>query len=301
MSQRPFGPLFGLLGASVIGLAASAQAQDRPPFGAQVDGLFVFQGDSDLSEGGEFSSNRTFLRAVTAYNFDNGASLGLSVSYGQFDYEFSDASTQPWTDIRDIRISIPARFRVGDRATAFVSPQIRWDYQREADADDGQTYGAFAGIAWEVSDSLTIGPGLGVFSTIGDNGTDVFPALLVDWDINDRWNLSTGTGLGATQGPGLTLGYAATDELSFGLTARYENIRFRLDDEGLAPDGIGEDRSIPVVLSLDYTPNPGVSLSVFAGAEFDGQLTLEDSSGAEISQQDYETAPIAGFAFRFRF
>ncbi|CUH45316.1 hypothetical protein [Ruegeria atlantica] len=130
---------------------------------------------------------------------------------------------------------------------------------------------------------------------------DFFPALLVDWDINDRWNLNTGSGIGATRGPGLTLSYAMTDTINLSLAARSERIRFRLDDQDLAPDGVGEDKSIPVVLALDYSPNPGVSLNVFAGAEFDGRLTLDDENGNEIGRQSYDTAPLVDFAFRFRF
>ena len=107
--------------------------------------------------------------------------------------------------------------------------------------------------------------------------------------------------MGATQGPGLTLGYAVSDSVNLSLSARSERVRFRLDGSGLAPNGVGQDQSIPLVASLDYEPNPGLAISVFAGAEFNGELTLEDSRGTEISRQTYETAPIAGFAFRLRF
>lgn len=289
---------------SVISVLISSNpsvAQMRTGWGTQVDGLAAFQGSASLSGGGDFSANRTFLRASSLYNFGNGNFAGLSASVGQFDYEFSQAVNQPWTGIRDIRISAPVRFRVGETASVFLSPQIRWDFQRGASASDGQTAGIFAGIAWQVGENLRIGPAFGAFTQLAESGTELFPAILVDWDINDSWNLNTGSGLGATRGPGLTLKYAYNDKLNISLSARSERVRFRLDGSGLAPNGVGEDKSVPVVLALDYNPNPGVSLSVFAGAEFDGQLTLDDSSGAEISRQSYETAPVAGIAFRVRF
>ncbi|MCA0873801.1 hypothetical protein LCL97_23465 [Seohaeicola saemankumensis] len=292
---------FGLAALSVSLAGSPALAQQRLGWVGQVDGLAAFQGSADLSGGGNFTANRSFLRATALYLADPGTSVGLSVSVGQFDYEFSQAVNQPWTGIRDIRVSVPLRFRVGDSATAFVSPQIRWDYQRGASASDGRTYGIFAGVAWEVSERLTIGPAFGAYTQLEQGGIEFFPALLIDWDINDRWNLNTGSGLGATRGPGLSLSYAMTESLKLSLTARSERIRFRLDGTGPAPNGVGEDKSIPVVLSLDYNPNPGVSLSVFAGAEFDGQLTLDNATGVEISSQSYETAPVAGLAFRVRF
>lgn len=281
--------------------ALPVAAQQRLGWVSQVDGLVAYQGSADLDDGGDFTATRSFLRATGLYNFDNGTSFGASVSYGQLDYDFSAANNQPWNDIRDIRISAPLRFQAGQRASVFVSPQVRWDYQRGADASDGRTYGVFAGVAWRVSDSLTIGPAFGAFSQLEDGGTDFFPALLVDWDINDRWNLNTGSGIGATRGPGLTLSYALNDDFSLSLSARSEKIRFRLDDDGIAPNGIGEDQSIPVVAALSYNPNPGVSLTVFAGAEFDGRLTLEDENGTEIDRQGYDTAPLVGLAFRLRF
>ncbi len=289
-------------GAISLGFAAlPSAAQPRLGWAYQVDGLAAFQGDADLSDGGEFSASRAFLRATAFYNLEGGNSIGLSTSFGKLDYSFSQSNNQPWENIRDLRVAVPMRFRASDTATVFVSPQIRWDYQSGASASDGKTYGVFAGIAWQLNERLTIGPAFGAFSQFDDGGTDFFPALLIDWDLNDRWNLNTGSGIGATQGPGLTLSYTLTETIDLSLTARSERVRFRLDGEGLAPDGVGEDKSVPVVLSIGYNPNPGVSLSVFAGAEFDGRLTLDDANGAEISRQTYETAPLVGLAFRVRF
>ena len=295
--------VLSLAAGALLAVSANGpvQAQMRVGWNAQIDGFAAFQGSADLSGGGSFTANRAFLRAGSFYGFGDGNSAGVSVSFGQFDYEFSQALNQPWTGIQDVRISAPFRFRVGETASLFIAPQIRWDYQRGASASDGQTAGIFGGIAWQVSDSLTIGPAFGAFTQLEKSGLDLFPALLVDWDINDRWNLNTGSGLGATQGPGVTLKYAFNDTLGISLSARSERVRFRLDGTGLAANGIGEDKSIPVVLALDYNPNPGLSFSIFAGAEFDGQLTLDDASGVEISRQSYETAPLAGVALRVRF
>lgn len=287
--------------ALLVFSAVSAAAQPRTGWSTQVDGLAVSQGSAGLSGGGSFSATRSFLRASALYRFDSGTSVGLSASFGRFDYSFSAAAVQPWEDIRDIRLSMPIRFDLGQTTSVFLSPQIRWDYQSGARSSDGRTYGVFAGVAFRLNNRLTIGPAFGAFSQLEDSGTDVFPALLVDWKIDDRWSLSTSSGLGATQGPGLTLRYAVNDRVSLALTARSERVRFRLDGTGLAPNGVGEDRSVPVVISLAYDPNPGVSLSAFVGAEFNGQLTLDNANGAEISRQSYETAPIAGLAFRLRF
>lgn len=290
-----------LCGGAILLSTTGALAQQRTGWASQFDGLAVYQGNAGLSGGGEFSAERAFLRTGALYRFDSGASAGLFLSYGQFSYDFSLAGNQPWDRIRDVRISAPVRVSVGDTATVFISPQVRWDYEDGASSSDGRTYGVFAGITWQVNPNLRIGPAFGAFSELGTDDTEVFPAFLVDWDIARRWNLSTGTGLGATQGPGVILSYQHTDALSFSLGARSERVRFRLDNAGLAPGGVGEDRSVPVALSVDYQPNPAVRVSAFVGAEFDGRLTLDAANGAEISRQDYDTAPIVGFAARIRF
>ncbi len=285
----------------VAPFATASFAQERTGWGTQIEGLTVYQGETDLDEGGSFTSSRTFVRGSAIYRFGKDTSAGVSVSVGAFDYDFDDVSARPWKDIRDIRVSVPTRFRVSDTATAFISPQVRWDYESGADKSEGNTYGIFAGVAWKFSDTLTIGPAFGAYSQLEESGADVFPALLVDWDINQRWNLNTGAGLGATGGPGLTLGYDVTDSSRVSLSVRSESVRFRLDDNGLAPNGVGEDESIPVVISYQYEPNPGTLFSAFIGAEFDGELTLDDASGNQISRQSYDTAPLAGLALRLRF
>ncbi|MGI9370369.1 MAG: hypothetical protein ACR2O2_16180 [Ruegeria sp.] len=299
--MKSFVPLLSLSFAFVIHWILPATAQQRVGWLNQVDGLATYQGSADLSRGGDFTASRAFLRATSVYNRADNTFFGVSASFGQFDYEFSQADNQPWSDIRDVRLSVPFGFRFGDTGRVFVAPQVRWDYQSGVDASDGRTYGVFGGVAWQVNDDLLIGPAFGAYTQLEDSGAEFFPALLVDWNINDRWNLNTGSGLGATQGPGLSLRYAVSDTLDLSLSARSERVRFRLDDKGLAPNGVGEDRSIPVVLALGYNPNPGVSLNVFAGAELNGRLTLDNVNGSEISSQSYETAPLVGLAFRVRF
>jgi hypothetical protein len=283
-----------LLAAS---LPAAAQMPDRPLVFA-IDGLAASQGSADLDGGGSFSANRLYGRAGGLYRFDAG-SVGFFVSTGRIDYDFSD-TTAPWGEVTDIGISLPVRYTMG-RADIFVSPSLRYDYEEGADREDGQTAGAFVGFGWKFSDRLTLGPAFGIFSELESNDLNIFPAILVDWSITDRARLTTGPTIGATQGPGLAFDYAVTDRLRLGLAGRYENIRFRLDDDGPAPGGIGEDQSFPLVLTVDYEPFPGSRLAAFAGAELGGELRLEDAAGRLVESRDYDPAPIFGVAFRFGF
>jgi len=139
-----------------------------------------------------------------------------------------------------------------------------------------------------------------VFSELEDS-VSIFPILIVDWKITDRLRLETGGGLGATQGPGLDFKYRLSDTWSLGLGGRYESLRFRLDDKGPAPDGVGGDRSFPVYLSVTYSRGRDMQVSAIAGVELDGELRLEDSNGQLITRDNYESAPFLGGTFNFRF
>lgn len=282
-------------------LSGAALAQGAPTgWTSSVDGVVIYQDDADLDGGGDFSATRAFLRAGGLYNTGNGLFIGLGLSYGQLNYEFSDPANSLWDDVTDLRLAVPFTWQLDNGARVLAVPQLRWDYEDGANMSDGFTGGVFAGVAWPVSDALRIGPAFGVFSQL-DDSAQIFPALLIDWDIAPRWNLSTGNAPGATQGPGLTLTHALNDSINLSLAARVEQAQFRLDDSGLAPGGVGEDSAVPVVLAMEYQPNPGLSFSVFAGAEFGGELTVSDAAGSVVSRQDYDTTPIVGFAFRLRF
>ena len=281
--------------------ASLAQAQPRTGWMMEASGAAAYQGEADLSGGGDVAVTRSFLRFGGLYRFEGGTAAGLSLGVGHQSFDFGGGIAPLWDDVHSLRLSVPVRFDVGATGQAIVAPQVRSAHESGAGGSDSTTYGVFAGVSWQVSDSLRLGPAFGAFSKLESSGVDAFPALLVDWQINDRWSFGTGSGLAATRGPGLRLSYAYSDALDLGLGVRLEQSEFRLDETGLAPGGVGEDRSIPVVISLDYNPNPGVSVSGFVGAAFDGELTVEDARGVTIRKESYDTAPVAGLAARLRF
>ncbi|MCA8883322.1 MAG: hypothetical protein KDA50_06185 [Rhodobacteraceae bacterium] len=254
------------------------------------------QGEADIDGGGSVESSAGVLQFGARYGISPRSSVGVSVELGQGRYDFTDtARFGKDMEFRSDVLSLSYGFGVGDRGFGFVAPSVRWDGETGADADDAMTYGLSLGVAWRVSPSLTIGPALGLQTTLED-GTEAFPFLLVNWDITPRLNLSTGEGLGATQGPGLALRYAATDTVSIGIAARVEDVEFRLHDNrsGAAAGGTARDRSFPVVATLGWSPSDWFDLTAFAGVETNADFTLRDSGGSRIAQRDYDNAPIVG-------
>ena len=133
-------------------------------------------------------------------------------------------------------------------------PSFRVTKESGADTGDATTGGGFAGFSYRFSDRLTIGPGIGVISQIEDSAS-VFPVLIIDWKISDSLSFSTGRGLGATLGPGLILNWEPYSKWTFSLGGRYERLRFRLDNDRIAPKGIGDDRAFPVFGGITYSFN----------------------------------------------
>ena len=84
----------------------------------------------------------------------------------------------------------------------------------------------------------------------------------------------------------------------FGVAARYEKTRFRLDG---IEENIGEDKSVPVVLTANWKYKRKFSLTALAGVETSGSLSLEDSDGNRLSKLSYDTAPLAGLVATFKF
>jgi hypothetical protein len=293
--------LFSLLFASPV----SAQERPEGPFYFKLDGGGVHQSENDLTDsGGGFSIDRWFVSAGVDYAWDQRTSLGVSLGGGVSDYDFTDltgiGNGEPWDKINETRISATWRFGFSETGSMIIIPTMRLNGESDASSSDSSTYGLFAAATWRISEDLTIGPGIGVFSRL-ESGSTVFPILAIDWNISDRWNLSTGRGLAASQGPGLTLSYQLNEDWSLGLAGRYEDIEFRLDNSGVAAGGVGRDQSIPLVFTADLKASQKLSLSVFAGLELGGTLKIQDAMGETIEESDYDPAPLFGASFEFRF
>ena len=306
-NRAPKGATVGTLIAMFTLLyAMPLAAQTQPsPFVFKVEGAGLHQSEADLSDStGGFSMDRWFVSASLDYGWSLRDSIGVSIGGGSSSYEFNDLSSfgggKPWNKIEDSRISLTWRSGFGDRGTFFLVTTAHVNAEKGASSGDSTTYGLYAAAAWHIDENLTIGPGIGVFSRRED-GVRFFPIMAIDWNICDRWNLSTSRGLAASQGPGLTLGYQLNEDWTLGVSGRYEDIEFRLDDNGPEAGGVGRDQSLPLVLIATLSPSPQLTLSVFTGVELLGTLKLKNAIGDVVEESDYDPAPLFGATFEFRF
>jgi hypothetical protein len=283
----------------------NAQMGPEPGWSFPLGGAFTHQFDADIdNNGGKFSVDRIFLQGGTTYAIEKRRSISLSLGYGFDGYDFSGetgfSGLRPWKDINTFRISTPILWGLENKWTLFVIPSARFTGESGVSLGDGTQGGLFAGASYRFGDRLTLGPGIGVVSQIEDSAS-VFPVLLIDWKITDSLSLGTGRGMGATLGPGLFLNWKASDKWRVAFGGRYEKLRFRLNGSGVAPDGVGEDRSFPLLAGVTYHFTPRIQVSLLGGVELGGKLELDDKNGNLITDEDYDTAGFAGFTIRGRF
>jgi hypothetical protein len=181
----------------------------------------------------------------------------------------------------------------------FVAPQIEWDYESGASASDGQSYGAVVGITKVFSPQLVLGLGAGIFRKIDEN--KVFPFVIVNWKLDDKWRLRNSLPAGPAGGAGLELAYALDDNWEIAGGGAYRDYRFRLRDDGPVPGGIGENRGIPLFARLTRKLGPQGRIDLVAGAVVGGRLEVTNASGSATTSSDYKTAPLLGLTAAFDF
>jgi hypothetical protein len=294
-----------LVASIALGLMGGAAAEASPPSDWRwtLEGGAVSELDTSLDSGGEFGVDRLVVDLSAARRYASGTRVGVSLSYGQSRYDFSNAvqlgSSDPWGRIQQASLSASVFYALDDRWTIYGIPSLRFDGENGVSFSDGDTLGLLAGASYRFSDRLTIGPGVGVFGELEDD-TSLFPILIVDWKITDRLSLETGRGFAASRGPGLQLRWRQSQAWQFAFGGRYEKQRFRLDDDGVAPGGIGEDSAIPLFALAQYQPSPNLSLSLIGGVGTGGELRLEDADGKGLAESDFDPAAFFGATLRVR-
>ncbi|VGO22201.1 hypothetical protein SCARR_04283 [Pontiella sulfatireligans] len=296
--------LSGFILLTAFSAIAETNAPPRggPPLGwsTSVRGGSVYNFETDMDGGGNFSLHRYSVDAGLAYLFKADRMISLSVGYGLDDYDFSGVERQPWNNIENYRVSSFTRWALDEEWSLFAIPSVRSYGEKGSSFDDTLTGAFIGGASYKFSDRLTLGPGFAVAGQIEDDAR-YFPVLLLDWKITERLSLGTGSGGASSSGPGLTLSYTASKQWIYELSARYERRRFRLDKNNrFAPGGVGEDRNIPITGSITYQLYPGTSLSGIIGSSFGGRLRVEDRSGNKLRSEDYDPAAFAGLILKIR-
>ena len=315
---RPCASLAIIVGSTVLAAAAPVAAQEEaenapaPASGGvtidwRVLGGASYQADTDMDDGGEFNLMRAGIGLNAAFDVNSELRLDATVAY-QFDsYDFSGRTgfggLDPWEDINSLRMRIGARYIIDDQWAVFGGPILSFSAEDDASFSNSFTAGGVAGASYRMSDTFTLGFGYGVFGQIDDD-TKIFPFFTFNWKASDQLTIRSAelpVGMNARGGGGIEAAWALSDTWELALGAQYQTSRFRLDDEGVAPDGVGESRSVPIYVSSKWSITPNCMVGAFVGVVVGGELRLENDGGNRISEEDFDPAPLLGGRVSFRF
>jgi hypothetical protein len=292
-----------MMAAVVIG-ADGTLTEDRA-WTFKVTGAGAYQFDADLDDEGDFSVLRAATDLSVDYRFSPELSLDFRLGYGFDGYDFSEATSigaDPWEDIHTLGFGAHAAWKFAEDWSLHVGGLVAASGE-DAEWSDAVTGGGVVAVTWRVNERLLVGAGVGGVSRIEDD-PQIFPVVILEWGITDNLRLTTASRAAvpsATSRGGLELVFAPDQTWEIAVGGRYDVRRFRLDDEGVAPEGVGEDESLPLWVRVGHRFNDNIRVDLFAGFTAFGELSLNDEDGHELADDDYDPAAFVGGALSIEF
>lgn len=252
------------------------------------------QGSSDIDGGGSYSMSSLLIRMSAIKPVSTRTFMGFGISYDITNYDFENPSAfngqQPWNNIRSLNFSLPVVFRTDYHWTFVASPSIGTFQEVDADWRDSLAYGAIFIGSYNFERGNRLGIGLGAFDRFDE--TALFPFLSVKWQLTENLRIGNALNAGPTGPAGLQLAYRFSEKWEAAIGFSRRSFRFRLDDTGIAPGGIGTQAGRLLFLRLSTDLTRTLHLDLHAGINHDGNLILENNDNVTVASADYETAPL---------
>ena len=289
----------GLLAALAAAGAAQAQGDWHPS--ASFTPIYV--GNAGIDGGGDYSMAGAIVRAGVTRSLGGPNLAGVTFNYDYLDYSFSNPAAfggvAPWNVVQRYGVAAPLMFGVSEGWLLTVIPSVDWFRENGASEGDSLTFGAVLSATRFFADGNRLGLGVGVFQRL--EKTSYFPLLLVDWKLSDRWRLTNPLSAGPTGPAGLEIDYRLDGGWNLGLGAAWRTTRFRLSETGPVPNGIGEERGLPVFVRATRSFGGGMAMNLYAGVVTAGQLRVEDKNGNGLREVDVDPTPLLAVTFSARF
>jgi hypothetical protein len=296
-------PHLELPAACIVALLAPPTGAQQPswaPFAAVTP---FYEADADLDRGGEYGLSGVQLQAGTSGPIGTGFRAGVTFTYDYYKGSFSNPTAfggaAPWGKLHHYGISVPLAWALDREWSIGIAPSIDWFRESGASTSDARAWGAVLTALRTDRDGNRIGFGIAAFDAIEE--TRVFPVVLVDWQLSDRWRLLNPLPAGPTGPAGLELDYRFDGGWSLGVGVAYRSLRFRLSDSGPVPSGIGEINGVPVFARATYGLGQQLTLHLYAGVIAGGELRVEDRNGNTLREEDFDTAPFVALTVTGRF
>jgi hypothetical protein len=282
---------------------AGPQGRPAPEPGLSLSASYLRQLDADIDGGGDVRVERCFLRLDGTRRQSDTLTLGMGVHYDLADYSFSGTGAlpgnAPWDQVHALTLSLSSVYSPDRNWKLFMAPSVGVAAASGAHWNDSLVYGGIVWSSYRIDPALAVGLGAGLFSK--QDEFSAFPVIVIDWKISDRLRLSNPRNEGPTGPAGLELTYRIDADASVTAGGAYRSLRFRLDDDGPVPGGIGEDRAFPLWLKFSTGIGKRWTLSLLGGAMTGGTLTVEDNHGNTVQERDYDVAPFLSATISVRF
>lgn len=284
--------------------ATADSSSPKPSF--RLGGFGEYHFKSNLDSQGDVSLSRAGGEVGAAVPFGRTVLLDVAFREELSWYNFSNAtrlggSDSPWDGpLYDHRLIASLFVRQTDHWSWIAAGDVAWSHE-DSSASDSMTGSGLALVTYSFNENFSLSAGVTATSRL-ERSASIIPIISIDWKFNDQWRLS-GRGVGrlASRGPGLALLYSPSDAWTFGLGASYETREWRLDDEGVAPDGIASDSRIPVEFTAIWRPSSRFSLNATLGVDAWTEYTLYDKNGDRIARQRADPTPFLGFEAKVTF
>lgn len=296
--------------ATLASSAAFASVETDVDFGHGYDTLGfsysivpVYQNESEMDNGGSFTLSSAQLRLSTFKLIGQMTLLGASFSYNHIDYNFTSpaafAGQAPWDRIRSIDIGLPLLSRLNEKWALMLAPSIGSYGEYDANQSDSRTYGVVAAAGYTVEKKRRIGFGLAAFDRLGQN--KIFPFVSINWQLTDELRLSNPQRAGPTGAAGLELAYTLQHNWEAGAGFARRNLRFQLDDSGIAANGAGEHTGRLIYARVTKKLDSGSRLGIYLGTLRNGRLEVKDQNDNSLASTESEASPMLSLSFEGRF
>lgn len=272
---------------------------ETPPRPRRAVNYSLTAGAGMQSGGSEFDAFRANVGVGASMNLSNDVDLTLSFGYNFDNYRFDSNSVfgpDVWDQVHTYGARANFNIKLNSDWTFFVGPVFQVSSESGAEFDESWIGGGFAGLTFQAEPGVVIGGGVGVVSQLQDKAR-LQPIIILDWEVTNDIRLTSRSGTGLT---GLNLVFDVTEKLDVAFGVTYVFKRFRMDDEGIVPGGIGQETGLPVQISATYTLSPTSTITGYAGVVLSGEIELEQRDGGK-SFDDYDPMGLFGVTASFRF
>lgn len=281
---------------------AAAEPQSRPRFlysvGQSIDAASV----PHIDGGGKATTalTRSELSLTWLASERTRAILEVSNEFAFYDFDgatrLDPVDGAPFGSFTRQNVDLTVAHAISQRWRVLGFGGLGFARERTADLGDSVVWRAGLGTSYYVTENISLGVSLVAQNDL-EGGTEILPIPQIDatFAFDERWTLRLATIGGAT------LTYQAFDELAFTLKAGYQERQYRLDDEGLAPEGVFQDKSIDLMLGVLWQPVENLEVTAGVGSQLWRRFKIKDEDGNRLSRVEADPTLMlhAGLSFSF--